>query len=139
MSLGLRPTSLPRGILIHPLIWPQQIWPGQKLAAPSPFGGGELGPDLTQKSVGGRGETFKRGDAPGVARWLESIAAAAVRRHYARPVLAVISSPDGARLRRLPPPSPGRLHAINGRVFGHLLTSRTAVAMTFRPTEFRLP
>ena len=26
MSLGLRPMSLPSGILIHPAIWPQQIW-----------------------------------------------------------------------------------------------------------------
>jgi len=26
MSLGPRPTSLPSGILIHPAIWPQQIW-----------------------------------------------------------------------------------------------------------------
>jgi len=26
MSLGLRPTSLPSGILIHPTIWPQQTW-----------------------------------------------------------------------------------------------------------------
>jgi len=26
MSLGPRPTCLPRGILIHPAIWPQQIW-----------------------------------------------------------------------------------------------------------------
>ena len=40
MSLGLRPTSLPSGILIHPSIWPQQIcvagsqsntmWPGPR-------------------------------------------------------------------------------------------------------------
>jgi len=27
MSRRLRPTSLPSGILIHPAIWPQQIWP----------------------------------------------------------------------------------------------------------------
>jgi len=26
MSLRLRPTSLPSDILIHPAIWPQQIW-----------------------------------------------------------------------------------------------------------------
>ena len=26
MSLGLRPTSLPSSILIHPAIWPKQIW-----------------------------------------------------------------------------------------------------------------
>ena len=26
MSLGLRPASLPSGILIHPAIWAQQIW-----------------------------------------------------------------------------------------------------------------
>jgi len=26
MSIGLGPTSLPSGILIHPAIWPQQIW-----------------------------------------------------------------------------------------------------------------
>jgi len=26
MSLGLRPTSVPSGILIHPAIWLQQIW-----------------------------------------------------------------------------------------------------------------
>jgi len=26
MLSGLRPTSLPSGILIHPVIWPQQIW-----------------------------------------------------------------------------------------------------------------
>ena len=30
---GLQPTSIPTGILIHPAIWPQQIWAGRKLGA----------------------------------------------------------------------------------------------------------
>jgi len=51
MSLVLRPTSLPSGILIHPAIWPQQIlaenW------GMCPFGEGELGPYLAQCGLGG--------------------------------------------------------------------------------------
>jgi len=41
MSLGLRPTSLPSGILIHPAIWPKQIW-GENWGL-CPFGGGGAG------------------------------------------------------------------------------------------------
>jgi len=39
-------TSLPRGILIHPAIWPQQIW--AKNWGLCPFEERELGPHLTQ-------------------------------------------------------------------------------------------
>jgi len=42
MSLGLRPTSLPSGILIHPAIWPQQIW-AENWGGLCPFGGGGAG------------------------------------------------------------------------------------------------
>jgi len=41
-SPGPRPTSTPSGILIHPDIWPQQIW--AENWGLCPFGGGELGP-----------------------------------------------------------------------------------------------
>jgi len=41
-SPGLRPTSIPRGILIHPAIWPQQIWT-KNWEGLSPFGGGGAG------------------------------------------------------------------------------------------------
>jgi len=54
MSLGLKPTSVPSGILIHPAIWPHQIWAeywdryGRKLCGPSPFGvGGAATPSNT--------------------------------------------------------------------------------------------
>jgi len=54
-SPGPRPTSIPSGmmtgILIHPAIWPQQIW--DKIGVvPLLFGGGELGPHLTQCGQG---------------------------------------------------------------------------------------
>ena len=38
MSLGLRPTSLPSGILIYPAIWPQHVW-AENWGASPPFGG----------------------------------------------------------------------------------------------------
>ena len=41
MSLEPRPTSLPSGILIHPSIWPQQIW-GENWGL-CPFRGGGAG------------------------------------------------------------------------------------------------
>ena len=50
MSLGLRPTCLPSGILIHGAIWPQQIW--AKNGGLCPFGGGALGSHLTQCGQG---------------------------------------------------------------------------------------
>ena len=41
---------MPSDILIHPAIWPQQIWAeGWGLCA---FGGGELGPHVTQCGQG---------------------------------------------------------------------------------------
>jgi len=46
-SPGPRPTFIPSGILIHPAIWPQQIWAGN-WGLRSPLGMGELGPHLTQ-------------------------------------------------------------------------------------------
>ena len=45
-SSGPRPTSIPSDILIHAVIWPQQIW--AENWGLCPFGGGELGPHLTQ-------------------------------------------------------------------------------------------
>ena len=48
MLPGLRPTSVPSGILIHPAIWPQQTW-AKMGGGCSPFGGeGELHTHLTQ-------------------------------------------------------------------------------------------
>jgi len=44
MSPGLRSTSVPSGILIHPAVWPQQTW--TKNWGCAPFGEGELGPHL---------------------------------------------------------------------------------------------
>jgi len=44
--LGSKPTFLPSGILIHPAIWPQQIW--AENWGLCPIGEGELGPNLTQ-------------------------------------------------------------------------------------------
>jgi len=38
MSLGLLPTSLPSGILMHPAIWPQQIWAENWALRPHPLG-----------------------------------------------------------------------------------------------------
>jgi len=51
VSPGLRPIFVPCGILIHPAVWPQQTW-AENWAAVPPFGGGELGPHLTQCVVG---------------------------------------------------------------------------------------
>jgi len=45
-SPGPRPTSIPSGILIHPAIWPQQIW--AKIGGCALLREGELGPHLTQ-------------------------------------------------------------------------------------------
>jgi len=43
MSPGLRPTSLPTGILIHPAVWPQQTWAENWGVCP-PFLGGAGSP-----------------------------------------------------------------------------------------------
>jgi len=51
MSPGLRLTFLPSGILIHPAIWPQQIWAENSAAVPL-FGEGELCPHLAQCGLG---------------------------------------------------------------------------------------
>jgi len=51
MLPGLRPTSLPSGILIHPAIWPQQIW-AKNWGTPPLFGEEELGPHLAQYGLG---------------------------------------------------------------------------------------
>ena len=51
MSPGLRPTSVPSGMLIHPAIWPQYM--DRKLGEGcAPFWGRELGPHLTQCRLG---------------------------------------------------------------------------------------
>jgi len=42
MSLGLRPTSLPSAILMHPTIWRQQIW-AENWEGYAPFWGREAG------------------------------------------------------------------------------------------------
>ena len=49
-SPGPRPTSIPSCILIHPAIWPQQIW--AENWGLWPFGEGKLGPHLTQCGQG---------------------------------------------------------------------------------------
>jgi len=51
MSLGLRPTYLPSGVLIRLAIWPQQIW-AKNWKGLCPFGEGELGLHLTQCGQG---------------------------------------------------------------------------------------
>ena len=43
MSLGPRPTLVPSGILIHPAIWPQQVWGKNWWRGLCPFGGREAG------------------------------------------------------------------------------------------------
>ena len=48
---GLRPTSIPSGILIHPAIWPQQTSAENWGVCPF-FWGGELGLHLTQSRLG---------------------------------------------------------------------------------------
>ena len=50
-SPGLRPTSIPSGILIHAAIWPQQIW-AENCGGAVPLWEGELGPHLTQCDQG---------------------------------------------------------------------------------------
>jgi len=50
-SPGLRSTSIPSGILIHPAIWPQQIW-AKHWRGLCPFGEGELGLHPTQCDQG---------------------------------------------------------------------------------------
>ena len=47
---GPRPTSLPSGMLIHPAIWPQQIWP--KIGGCAPLGRGAGSPYLTECGQG---------------------------------------------------------------------------------------
>jgi len=49
-SPGPRPTSIPSGILIHPAIWPQQIW--TKNWGCVPLEEGELGPQPKQCGQG---------------------------------------------------------------------------------------
>jgi len=43
MLSGPRPTSLPSGILIHPAVWPQQVWTENQAVVPLLW---ELGPHL---------------------------------------------------------------------------------------------
>jgi len=50
MQPGTRPTFIRSGILIHPAIWPQQIW--AENWGLYPFGKGELSPHLTQCGQG---------------------------------------------------------------------------------------
>jgi len=50
MSLGSSATFLPSGILIHPAIWPQQIW--AENWGLCPFAAEELGPHLAQCGQG---------------------------------------------------------------------------------------
>ena len=47
MSLGPRPTSLPNGILVHPAIWPQQIWAENWRAVLLLGEGGAASPSIT--------------------------------------------------------------------------------------------
>jgi len=51
-SPGLRPTSIPSGILMHPAVWPQYKWAENwGRLCPPPFWGEELGPHLAQCGV----------------------------------------------------------------------------------------
>ena len=54
MSLGPRPTSLTNGILIHPAIWPQQIW-SENWGRLCPFVEGELATLCQLSSQRGQG------------------------------------------------------------------------------------
>ena len=49
-KVAWRPTSIPSGILIHPVVWRQRIWP--KIGGCAPLGKGKLGPHLTQCRLG---------------------------------------------------------------------------------------
>jgi len=49
-SPGLRPTSIPSGILMHPAVWPQEKW--DENCTPPLFAGRVLGPHLTQSRLG---------------------------------------------------------------------------------------
>jgi len=51
-SPGLRPTSIPSAILIHPAVWPQQTWAKNWGGAPPPFWEGGLGSHRTQSPLG---------------------------------------------------------------------------------------
>jgi len=44
---GPMPTSIPSSILIHPAIWPQQIW-AETWGGCAPLDEGQVGPHLTQ-------------------------------------------------------------------------------------------
>ena len=59
MPLGLRPTSLPSGILIHPAIWPQQIL--TKNWGLCPFGGEAAGSPSNTMSLGLRPRSIASG------------------------------------------------------------------------------
>jgi len=43
---------VPSGILIHPAVWPQQIWAANWVAMTFFLGGGKLGPHITQCGLG---------------------------------------------------------------------------------------
>jgi len=51
MLPGARPTIIISGILIHPVVWPQQTWAENWGPVPT-FWGGELGPHLAQCGLG---------------------------------------------------------------------------------------
>jgi len=58
-SPGSRPTSVPSGILIHPAIWPQQIW--AENWGLCPFGGGGTGsPSNTMLTHVAKAEAYLR-------------------------------------------------------------------------------
>jgi len=51
-SPGLRPTSIPSGIFMHPAIWLNRNRPKIRERVLPPFWGGGLGPGLTQCRLG---------------------------------------------------------------------------------------
>jgi len=53
-SPGLRPTSIPSGILVYPAVWPQRTTLVENWWAVPPWGRGSwsFGPHLTQRRVG---------------------------------------------------------------------------------------
>jgi len=58
---GLRPTSLPSGILIHPAVSPQQAWAEDWKGRLCTFGERELDPHLTQCGLGPRPTSLPSG------------------------------------------------------------------------------
>ena len=70
---GLRPTSLPSGILIHPAVSPQQAWAEDWKGRLCTFGERELDPHLTQCGLGPRPTSLPSGILIHSAIWPQQV------------------------------------------------------------------